>query len=78
MPIWVPGQLTVRNPEQGWSGMSVRGYRYLGSDVDVPPVRDFVVVAFHHGHTDLHRKIDGHLVPCPPAKFHTMLSARNL
>ena len=59
VPIWVPGRLTVRNPDQGWSGMAVRGYQYLGSDVEVPPVRDFVVVAFRRGHTDMRRKIDG-------------------
>jgi AraC family transcriptional regulator len=39
--------------------MSVRGYHYLGSDVEVPSLRDFVVVAFRRGHTDLSRKIDG-------------------
>lgn len=59
VPIWVPGQLTVRNPEQGWSGLAVRGYRYPGSDVEVPPVRDFVIVAYRQGHTDIHRLLEG-------------------
>jgi AraC family transcriptional regulator len=59
VPIWVPGQLTVRNPDQGWSGMSVRGYQYPGSDVEVPPVRDFVIVAYRQGHSDMRRQLDG-------------------
>ena len=28
LPIWVPGHLTVRSPDQGWQGISVRGYLY--------------------------------------------------
>lgn len=59
VPIWVPGQLTVRNPDQGWRGLSVRGFRYTGSDVKVPPVRDYTIVAYHRGRTDMRRRIDG-------------------
>lgn len=57
--IWVPGRATVRNPDQGWSGLAVRGYEYTGSDVEVPPVRDFVIVVYHRGNTDMRRKLDG-------------------
>jgi AraC family transcriptional regulator len=59
VPIWVPGQLTVRNPDDGWRGLSVRGFRYSGSDVQVPPVRDYTIVAYHRGRTDMSRQIDG-------------------
>jgi AraC family transcriptional regulator len=59
VPIWVPGRLTVRNPDQGWSGLSVRGYQYKASDVEVPPVRDFVIVVYRRGNTDMRRKLDG-------------------
>lgn len=59
VPIWVPGQLTVRNPDRGWRGLSVRGFRYNGSDVKVPPVRDYTIVAYHRGRTDMRRRIDG-------------------
>ena len=59
LPIWVPGQLTVRSPEQGWPGVSVRGYRYAGSDVMVPPVRDYVIVAYRQGTTAMRRQVDG-------------------
>ena len=30
LPRWVPGSLTVRSPEEGWPGLSVRGYQYAG------------------------------------------------
>lgn len=59
LPSWVPGQLTVHSPERGWDGISVRGYRYAGSDVEVPPMRDYMVVAYRHGATSMRRRIDG-------------------
>jgi AraC family transcriptional regulator len=39
--------------------MSVRGYRYRGSDVLVPPMRDFMIVAYRRGETTMQRKVDG-------------------
>ena len=62
VPIWVPGQLTVRSPEEGWPGISVRGYRYAGLDVTVPPVRDYVIVAYRRGTTAMRRQAGGEWV----------------
>lgn len=59
LPAWVPGTLTVRNPEQGWDGVAVRGYRYGASDVEVPPLRDHVVVAYRRGSTPMRRRLHG-------------------
>ena len=59
LPTWVPGRLTVRSPDEGWAaGAAVRGYRYDESDVVVPPLRDYVVVAYRRGTTDMHRVLD--------------------
>src|SRR5579875_947105 len=58
LPIWVPGQLTVHSPDD-WQGISVRGYRYHGSDVEVPPMRDFIIVAYRRGDTAMRRRVDG-------------------
>ena len=58
LPRWVPGRLTVHSPEAGWDGMSVRGYRYAGSDVEVPPIRDYLIVAYRRGQTSMRRRID--------------------
>ena len=62
LPTWVPGQLTVRSPDQGWPGVSVRGYRYAGSDVAVPPMRDYIVVAYRRGTTAMRRRAGGEWV----------------
>ena len=59
LPTWVPGDLTVHSPDTGWDGVSVRGYRYAGSDVDVPPMRDYMIVAYRRGSTAMSREIDG-------------------
>jgi len=58
LPMWVPGRLTVHSPEAGWDGISVRGYRYAGSDVEVPPMRDYMIVAYRCGLTSMRRRID--------------------
>ena len=59
LPAWLPGTLTVRSPEQGWDGVAVRGYQYGASDVEVPPLRDHVVVAYRHGTTLMRRRVHG-------------------
>jgi AraC family transcriptional regulator len=58
LPIWVPGRLTVRSPNEGWKGVSVRGYHYDGSDVEVPPMRDYMIVAYRRGVTPMRRRFD--------------------
>lgn len=59
LPTWVPGQLTVHSPEDGWDGISVRGYRYAGSDVEVPALRDYMIVAYLRGQTSMRRQVEG-------------------
>lgn len=58
LPSWVPGRLTVHNPGPGWDGITVRGYRYGPSDVVVPPLRDYAVVAYRRGTTPMRRRVD--------------------
>ncbi|WP_448624365.1 helix-turn-helix domain-containing protein [Geodermatophilus sp. URMC 64] len=59
VPSWVPGQLTVHSPDVGWDRLSVRGYRYGPSDVLVPGLRDYTIVAYRRGSTPMRRCIDG-------------------
>lgn len=59
LPTWVPGRLTVRNGEQGWDGLSVRGYEYGRLEVAAPPLRDFAVIAYRRGTTAMRRRVDG-------------------
>ena len=55
LPTWVPGEATMRST---WDGVTVRGYRYRDSDVEIPPMRDFMVVAYRRGVTDMRRQLD--------------------
>ena len=52
IPLWVPGELTVSNPIAGWGSVNVRGYRYEGSDVEVPPLQALVTSEDAHGISD--------------------------
>lgn len=61
VPSWVPGQLTVRSPAE-WRGVSVRGYQYGSSDVAVPPIRDYLVVAYRQGTTAMRRRVNAEWV----------------
>jgi AraC family transcriptional regulator len=58
LPEWVPGEVTVRSPDESWDGVAVRGYRYQDSDVEVPAMRDFMIVAYRRGVTDMRRRLD--------------------
>jgi hypothetical protein len=41
VPKYVPGAVTAASDDLGWNGVWLRGYRYTGLDVIVPPVSDF-------------------------------------
>lgn len=56
IPTWVPGELTVSSKPASWDKIDVRGYRYAASDVEIPSLRDFVVVAYRDGVTDMRRR----------------------
>ncbi|HEY8011787.1 MAG TPA: AraC family transcriptional regulator [Rudaea sp.] len=59
MRQWVPGEVLLGSDQLGWDDMSLRSYRYDKSDVSVPPLRDFVIVAFRQGVTRMRRRVDG-------------------
>lgn len=58
IPLWVSGTATVQSPDMGWDGVSVSGYKYPGSDVAVPAISDYLVVAYRRGATAMHRRFD--------------------
>jgi AraC family transcriptional regulator len=58
IPLWVYGKPTVQSPAAGWDGISVSGFQYPGSDVAVPAISEFLVVAYRRGVTDMHRRFD--------------------
>jgi AraC family transcriptional regulator len=59
LPKWVPGDILLASDEAGWSNVMLRSYRYAPSDVYVPPMRDFMLVAYGCGPTSMNRKVDG-------------------
>ena len=59
LPRWVPGVVTHSSADRGWRGVTVRGYRYLGQEVQIPPMRDFMIVSYQRGATPMERRFDG-------------------
>ena len=59
LPKWVPGKLLCASDDLGWSGVGLRSYHYTGLDVDVPAMRDFVIVSYRRGATQMQRRFDG-------------------
>jgi AraC family transcriptional regulator len=59
LPRWVPGKLLLASDTLGWRGVKLRSYRYDPLDVEVPPLRDFMIVAYRRGPTTMDRRIEG-------------------
>lgn len=59
LPKYVPGEILCASDALGWRGVGVRAYRYTGLDVEVPPLRDFTIVAYRRGGTLMERRFDG-------------------
>ncbi|MGR8919023.1 MAG: helix-turn-helix domain-containing protein [Gammaproteobacteria bacterium] len=59
LPTWVPGEITANSDGLGWRGVGLRGYHYRGQDTFIPPLRDFMIVAYARGATFMERRVDG-------------------
>lgn len=59
LPRWVPGEILLASDGMGWRGVSMRSYRYTGLDVQVPPMRDYMIVAYRQGLTPMERQFEG-------------------
>ncbi|QBF32887.1 helix-turn-helix domain-containing protein [Thalassococcus sp. S3] len=59
LPEYVPGQVLLSSDDQDWRGVSLRTYRYQGQDVEIPPMRDFMLVSYRTGITPMQRKFAG-------------------
>ena len=59
LPRWVPGTLLRRSDDLGWKGVKLRSWAYRGQDVEIPPMRDFLLVAYQVGTTPMQRRFDG-------------------
>ncbi|MEZ5931956.1 MAG: AraC family transcriptional regulator [Alphaproteobacteria bacterium] len=59
LPLWVPGEILSKSDDLGWQGVGLRAYAYKGQDVEVPAMRDFMLVAYRIGVTPMQRRFDG-------------------
>lgn len=59
LPEWVPGKVLLSSDGQNWRNVSLRTYRYLGQDVIVPALSDFMIVSYRDGITPMQRRFEG-------------------
>ncbi|HMM76475.1 MAG TPA: AraC family transcriptional regulator [Gammaproteobacteria bacterium] len=59
LPDWLPGEVVCASDALGWCDVAMRGYRYLGQDVYIPPMRDYMIVSYRRGLTPMERRFDG-------------------
>jgi AraC family transcriptional regulator len=59
LPNWVPGDVLCASDDLGWKNVYLRAYHYLGQDVIVPAMRDFMIVGYRLGATPMQRRFDG-------------------
>ena len=68
LTTWVPGEILLASDRLGWSDVTLRSYRYTALDIEAPPLRDFLLVAFLDGVTQIERSVGGpwqHQRLCP-------------
>lgn len=46
IPQWIPGQVTRDSMPLGWQGITLKGYRYASMGVEIPEMRDFMLVVY--------------------------------
>ena len=58
LPRYAPGDLLGSGDDLGWSGVNYRSYTHLGMEIELPPLADYMVIAYDRGHTPVHRKVE--------------------
>ncbi|HQV03520.1 MULTISPECIES: AraC family transcriptional regulator [unclassified Novosphingobium] len=56
---WIPGRKTIDSTAQGWRGLTLMGYRYAGLEVEIPPMRDYMIVVYQDADTCMRRRCNG-------------------
>ncbi len=79
LPLWVPGEILCASDNLDWKGVAQRTYRYLGQDVEIPPLDCYVVVHYEDGQTPMDRQFDGRWTRtrCAPGHFSLLSQAAN-
>lgn len=56
---WIPGDVTLDSTPLSWEGMTLKGYRYTELDVEIPEMRDFMIVIYKRGVAEMSRRSSG-------------------
>lgn len=59
LPDYVPGEVLAHSDGLGWRGLYMRAYGYRGQDVEIPAMRDYMLVSYQTGITPMRRRFDG-------------------
>ncbi len=56
---WIPGNLTLDSTAHAWDGLTLKGYSYTDLEVEIPTMRDFMIVVYKGGVADMSRRSGG-------------------
>jgi len=56
---WIPGDVILDSAPLAWKGMALKGYRYTELDVEIPEMRDFMIVVYRRGVAEMSRRGGG-------------------
>lgn len=59
LPRYVPGEVVAQSDGLGWRSLSMRAYNYHGQDVEIPAMRDYMLVSYQDGVTPMRRRFSG-------------------
>ena len=59
VPRWIPGRLTLDSSPLGWEETILKGYRYDSLDVEIPTMRDYMIVVYRSGVAEMSRRSGG-------------------
>lgn len=59
VPRWIPGQLTLDSVPVGWEQVTLKGYQYTSLDVEIPPMRDYMLVRYKGDDAVMSRRAGG-------------------
>lgn len=59
IPQYAPGELRLDSSAVGRPDFRMRVFRYAPSDINVPPVENFLIVVYRQGATSMNRRVTG-------------------
>ncbi len=59
IPMWIRGPMTLSSDHLDWGGMLLKGYSYAGQEAAIPTMRDYMIVVYKGGLSDMRRRTCG-------------------